>query len=284
MKIDYISDLHLDFWISKFNPANSNTLGQIESYIEMIGLKGGEVLLIAGDLGHYFGQDALFLEMVKEMYEHVMIVPGNHDMYLVSSSKQKKYKWNSMNRILEMKEWCKKIGVDYLDGQTVEINGIKFAGCGMSWDKSFYERVEQRLVEDMEVHQFYNNIMNDSRLIFSGNETKQTTHRGTTKFNPFKFFEQEMEKLRGIESADVMLSHYPPIIPYQAGNRYARDPISTFFMFYGDPEVERIKPKVWVFGHMHSHYDLEKLGTRFLCNPLGYPGENTYTQVKSFEL
>ena len=83
MKVDYISDLHLDFWIRELNPQSPKFQKQIDQYLDMIHAKGGDVLIIAGDLGHYFQQDSAFLLACKELYRHVMLVRGNHDMYLI---------------------------------------------------------------------------------------------------------------------------------------------------------------------------------------------------------
>jgi len=289
MKVDFISDLHIDFWVKERNPESPKLLKQIKKYCEMIDAKGGELLLIAGDLGHYFTQDSQFLLYMKTLYKNVIFVRGNHDMYLVSGKQQMKYEYDWKKRMQEYKDFCKENDIYYLDGETVEINGYKFAGIGMSWDKSFYETKEKRIVKDQEVKEFYNNTMNDSRLIFneSDNYYIPLAYGGKywhSKFDPFEYFQQEMEKLKKIEKVDLVVSHYAPINPYSEDNEYKDELSSTFYMFDGIEEAKRIDPKYWVFGHMHKSVDINVENINFLCNPLGYPDENTYTTVKTIDL
>ena len=54
MLIDYVSDLHLDFW---YNP-NKSPDNFIKSVLKP---KGGDVLILAGDLSHYNWQVKVFL-------------------------------------------------------------------------------------------------------------------------------------------------------------------------------------------------------------------------------
>ena len=32
--------------------------------------------------------------------------------------------------------------------------------------------------------------------------------------------------------------------------------------------------KTWIYGHTHTGSEVEYRGIKFLCNPIGYPGEN----------
>ena len=292
MKVDYISDLHIDFWVKEKNPGQKMD-AQLLKYIDMIKLNpGNDVLIIAGDLGHYFAQDSSFLLMCKLLYKYVLLVPGNHDRYLVSNAQQKKYMYSSKNRILEMKRFCAENNIIYLDGQVVVLDGYRFAGTGMSWDKSFYESKKGQS-SDTVVGEHFKNTMNDAKLIFEGSDNYyvHTAYGGKflqSSFNPSELFQKEKEKLeqiRDYDNVDVMVTHYTPTNPYvYSPSEYSEDLSSTFYMFNGEKDIERISPKYWVFGHMHNHYDFNHKGTNFLCNPLGYPGENTYTVVKTIEL
>lgn len=295
MKIDYISDVHLDFWVKEKNPLNDKIQKQIETFCFMTNIKketAGDVLIIAGDLGHYYAQDTTFLIYLKEIYKHIILVNGNHDMYLVSKGQQEKYLYNSMNRILEMKRFCNENDIHYLDGNVVVIDGYKFAGCGMSWDDSYFQKIKGYKPSRNELTELFNNTMNDPKLIYGGSDNIRipTAYGGSyfkSSFNPFDFFEKENSKLKNIndfDDIDVMVSHYSPIAPPTMKMKYAMDPISTFYYFDGKSDVERISPKYWIFGHTHDKYNFEYKQTTFLCNPIGYPGENNYTVVESFEI
>ena len=272
MRIDYISDLHLDFWIGDADRGPRKLDARIKSLSRMMGLGGGDVLLLPGDLGHSFEQNTAFLLRMMELYWEVLLVHGNHDFYLLGSAREK-YGWNSWNRIREMKTFCAEQGIRYLDGDVVTIGGTTFGGAGMSWDKTFLERLRGPIL-DHAVLSLYKRSLNDARFTLMGRDA----------FDPFKFFEDELRKLRKIKRADVMMSHVGPVTSPDMRERWKFDPITTFFYFDGRVDLERIRPQVWVHGHTHDRVDFQAGDTRIVCNPLGYPGECTDHRVQSFNL
>ena len=188
MKIDYISDLHLDHWVNKLNDSPKGR-NKIVDFVANLYPQDGDILIIAGDLGHYNSQVKTMLEIFKGLYKEVFVVSGNHDMYLVSSGQESKYNYNSLERLSELEENCKELGIHYLDGQVVEIDGIKIGGTGMWYD----------LPTDSDIID-WTNVMNDSRLILNGyNRVHQAYSYGTTErkvtFDTQKFFANEKEKL-----------------------------------------------------------------------------------------
>lgn len=293
MKIDIISDLHLDFWCRETNPTHRNFEKQIDDFILKLGFKdsNSETLIIAGDLGHFNSQDQALLTKLKQIYTYIFLVRGNHDMYLISNSQKSKYLLDSKNRYLEMKRWCKENGIHYLDGNIVSVDGYNFAGCGMSWDSSYYNLLEKREASRGEITEFFNNTMNDSRLIYAGSDNyKIPTAYGASyfksSFDPFKYFEDEYNKLQRIndyDNIDIMISHYIPMHSL-IDPKYTDDLSSTFYCFDGHKDVQRINPKIWVFGHTHVGVDNTLENTRFICNPLGYPGERPFTIVQTIEI
>jgi Icc-related predicted phosphoesterase len=282
MKVHYISDLHVDFWVRETNPQSPKA----------------DVLIIAGDLGHYNHQDQAFLLKCKEVYKHIMFVRGNHDMYLISNRIKNKFLFDSMNRVNEMKRFCRENGIHYLDGNVISIDGYNFGGVGMSWDDSYYIKLASKDCPDYnpsknEVNEFFKNTMNDAKLIYGGSDNfdVQTAYGGRyfeSSFNQNEYFECEYKKLQNIndyDNIDIMVSHYIPIVPYEFSySSYEDSSSSTFYMFDGYKDVERINPKYWIFGHMHSEYDFNYKDVNFLCNPLGYPGEYTFGKVREIEL
>jgi len=285
MKIDYTSDCHLDFWIDEMNPGNKMNR-QIEVYCERTGILGGDVLILAGDIGHYFIQDTTFLKYVNSLYEHVLVVSGNHDKYLISNKLREKYKYNSFNRVQEMKTFCEQESIHFLDGNVVTIDSVKIAGTGMSWDLSYLMRNEKSFDEFSDDEQaqwlregirLFESNLNDSRLIYEGkpqvifNNPYHTYEK--PKFDAYSYFESEMKKLKQIEHADIIVTHYGPSVPDCLPNAHKND-ITTFYYFDGKKEIERIAPKYWIFGHTHDKYKFNVNDTVITSNPIGYPGEN----------
>lgn len=71
MKIQYCSDLHLEFFQNK-------------RYLELTPLQpSGEVLIIAGDTCHFsdYAFKLPFFDLVSEQFELVLLIPGNHEFY-----------------------------------------------------------------------------------------------------------------------------------------------------------------------------------------------------------
>ena len=295
MKIHYMSDLHVDHFI--FDTSNSTKINrQIDEYfkitrIDKIPEDERYMFIIPGDLSNSNTVAKAFLLRLKELFRYILLVPGNHDLYLCSKSQASKYKFDSFNRIKEMKEFCTVNNIYYLDGNIIEIDGKKFGGLGMFWDKSYYNYLEKREASDNEVLNFYDNYMNDSKFIMQGFESYKipTTYGGNylkTSFNAIEFFEKEYKKLldfNDFDNIDVMITHYVPTIPHGIRTKYALERGTTFYMFDGEKDIERITPKFWLFGHMHDKFDFIHKDVRFLCNPNGYPGETPYT-VDWFEL
>lgn len=297
MKVDFISDLHTDFYVREANPQTPKFQKQIKDMINLMKPNNHDVLIIAGDLGHYNQQDKALLQELRHYYNRIILVRGNHDMYLVSSNLQKKYLYDSKNRYLEMRMWCKEQdGIHYLDGDIICINGITFGGVGMSWDKTYYDylnRSDGHIASNGEIKEFFNNTMNDAKLIFGGKPNYDvSTSYGCkylqSSFDYKSYFESEKKKLEQImdyDDVDIMVSHYTPVIPenYEK-TTYGLSSSSTFYMFDGYKDVERISPKYWIFGHMHAEYDFKYKDTRFLCNAFGYPGEGLPTKIKTIEI
>ena len=104
MKIDILSDLHLDFY---FNPTVDITTKNVKSFFDSIFTKDDDVdtLIIAGDIGHYNYQNIEVLKIIKkEYYKNIICVLGNHDYYLLNDAIKKQYDNNSFNRVKEMRE------------------------------------------------------------------------------------------------------------------------------------------------------------------------------------
>lgn len=296
MKIHYCSDTHFDHYVFETSNPKSRQR-QIDIYfrdiicINNIPEDERYMFIIPGDLSNYNSVTFDVLIRLKELFKHVLITTGNHDRYLFSKTQKQKYNFQSQNRIDELKEFCSNNDIIFLDGNIVEIDGKKFAGLCMFWDKFYYNKLEKREASDTEVLNFYDNYMNDSKCILDGFEPYRipTAYGGSyfkSSFNAIEFFKEEYKKLQNFQDyadIDVMVTHYVPTIPHGMKREYLEERGSTFYMFDGEKDIERIKPKIWLFGHMHNKYDFIHKDVRFLCNPIGYPGE-TLHKVDWFEL
>ena len=82
--------------------------------------------------------------------------------------------------------------------------------------------------------------------------------------------------------AEIIVSHHMPDFRLIHPQFYGQ----ATNVFFASNTLEQIvyPPKLWCYGHTHTFTDTIIDGTRFLCNPRGYPGEVTGFQHKLFEV
>lgn len=107
MKIQYMSDLHMEF------QENSRYLKNNELPVT------GDVLVLAGDI--FYLKDNVapltkFWKWASENYRQVLIVPGNHEYYNYSDVMERGLQWRGMFRE----------NVGYYQNQVVRVNDIDF--------------------------------------------------------------------------------------------------------------------------------------------------------------
>ncbi|AZV47390.1 hypothetical protein C3L23_08925 [Nautilia sp. PV-1] len=267
--LDIISDIHLDFY-SRFNRVKTQSFAK--KLIDSKRNKIFDILVIAGDIGHYNDDNVYLIELLSRYYEKVFITFGNHDLYLLSSKYLEKYNHNSFNRLKEFKEMVEKIdNVIFLDGQKVEYKGITFWGSGLWYEVNSVKH--------------WSGYMNDARYIYDRKESYKIVfpydyYPVKYNFNVFSLYEKELEKINRLDKTDIIISHMPPVVlsnVYDISNTY-------FFVPYGEEVIERVKPKMWIFGHIHSKVYKKFNGCELICNPLGYPEENEKFVIESIKV
>jgi len=122
MNIDILSDLHLDFYFKPHLTTSKNIVSLFKQILTNNGTREvGDILIIAGDIGHYNEQNIEVIKVLKkEFYKHIICVLGNHDYYLVNSETKYIFKNNSFKRVEHMRELINKEEDIYcLDGDII---------------------------------------------------------------------------------------------------------------------------------------------------------------------
>jgi metallophosphoesterase superfamily enzyme len=96
---DLTSDIHIDFWVDATNNAQKQKKNFRTLINKLLPSNPSDTLVIAGDLGHYNHQNKLFLITLREFYKNIILVHGNHDLYMISASIRKSFLYNSFNRL-----------------------------------------------------------------------------------------------------------------------------------------------------------------------------------------
>ena len=279
MKIDILSDLHLDFYFNNKLPLSKDAVKSIFNQIFFNNNKRepADVLIIAGDIGHYNEQNIEVLKILQKVYyKYIVCVLGNHDYYLISHGQKKEYDNNSYNRANEMiKQINSQDNMYCLDGNVIEIDGIKFGGA-MGWYDDSYTKEYYYTFTKKSTNNMWKNISMDSEYIHGINNYDDLYHI-------------EYPKLKKVyQDCDVMISHINPSYLHEHINStYHNDQGNTFFTFDGHDLLKNGSMKYWIFGHTHDAIEYELYDKKVICNPLGYPSESNYGDwiwIKTIEI
>ncbi len=234
-----VSDLHLEF-----------RQGQEKEHWEAFPEhKEAKICLCAGDLTlvklpEYYKH---FTQLCSR-FEKVLFVPGNHEYY-GSNPTDVTSRLDGVERLLAPVLKILRTGDPYM------YEGQRFIGDTM-W-----------FPDKPEVH-IYRRMINDSVQI------KGLFPWAFTQSNLF------MVWMRGnIQEDDIVITHH---VPNNVDTRplWRNSPTQAYFVnsdcdrYFSNPNT--IKPKAWIYGHTHDKHDYHIGRTRFICNPVGYCGENHY--------
>jgi len=245
MKIDILSDIHIDIWHDPHTLLSHARFNEI--FNPALPKNKGDILVISGDIGHYNTQNLDILKRLKKEYKAIIYVWGNHDFYLVSNQQKKRYKSgfakaNELRELIQNEE-----GLYHLDGEIIKIDGVKFGGVMGWYDDSF-------LGEDREVNQaLWHQLTNDSKI------------KGFEDLYYDDMHKIEIEKLeRMYQKIDVMVTHTCPFL-VQGGE--------PFYHFNGDKYLKDGTMKTWIYGHIHTSAFAKKYNVNVVANALGRKSE-----------
>lgn len=237
MKIQYMSDLHLEF------PQN-------QEYVEDTGMPvTGDILLLAGDItylqGSFSGFAALFLREVSRRYRQVLLVPGNHEYYAGGDIRKDGDSW----------ELLPYPNVGYYHNRVVRIDDTDFI-LSTLWSR--ISEAGERAVWGS---------LNDFRRIECDG----------VLLRPKEYNEEHDRCLRFIREAVVqsdaphvvVVTHHAPSL-HTVAPEHLTSPMRTAFATDLDTFIADSRIDYWVYGHSHTNIDCQVGQTKIVCNQLGY--------------
>jgi len=254
MKIQYTSDLHLEF--------RDNSRYLRDKPI----IPGGDILLLAGDIG-YLDDDNYsvhpFWNWAADNFRQTLVIPGNHEFY-----KSGDVGTISNGCIAEIRP-----NVKCYYNTVVTIDDIDFILCTL-WANI---PIENAYITERSVSDF-------SRIAYNG--------RLLTAYTFNQAHQQAVEFLSGVLQSStnrkrIVVSHHVPTALCMA-EEFKNSRINGAFVaelhdFIFDHAVD-----YWIYGHSHRNMpEMEINGTKLLCNQLGYVhhGEHsTFNPQACFEL
>ena len=236
-RIQIASDIHLEF----------TGMG---CELDCVSEQARDILIVAGDLAEGIrGFDWLDYQT---QFSDVVFVPGNHEYYGhdIDDVDRKFRAFEKTNRRFH-----------FLQMDTVELFGVKIAGCTLWTDMQGMSGWERRQVEKS---------MSDFHCI-----TKRQTRLTADIAAGINM--QMRNWLMQQQDADIIVTHHAPteqsITPYWQEHGKLLNP---GFAGNSDDLIRLIEPKYWIHGHMHSFlrywHDGKVDGTQVICNPRGYGG------------
>lgn len=235
MKIRYISDLHLEF----IKP------NKIVFFIKKIIPDNDAILILAGDVGNPFQTNYhTFMNYVENNFERTYIIPGNHEYYGKTIDETNNF----------LKEYFTQFkNIKFLNNSYENYKDHCFIGTTL-WSKI--------TDPEYEINDIY-------KIVFFNNKKYNNLHKESVQF---------LEEVVPINNNCIIITHHVPSesltdIKYKTKSML---PYNQWFHCNMDNFINLNKDKIkcWFYGHTHTASNVNINGIPFLCNPIGYPGEN----------
>jgi Icc-related predicted phosphoesterase len=234
MEIFYASDLHIEF---EDNHKNLNFKNL-----------DADLAILAGDIG----VGTAGIEWAADAFEvPVIYVMGNHEFY--------HHDFHQLRSAI--REAAQALGVHVLDGDSIDIEGVRFAGCTLWTDYQANGEPESamRIAEQ---------VMPDHSCVTCGAPDLWSPEHAQAEH------ERALAWLASLEDVDVVITHHCPSLS-ALGHRHPQNEYTPLFASALDALIAQVDAKAWIFGHHHCSIDIaHPSGTRLLSNQHGYPNED----------
>lgn len=237
MKIQYASDLHLEF------RDNSRWLNEHPL------TPCGDILVLAGDI-MYLGDEAMkkhpFWSWASDNYKEVLAVPGNHELY----------KYYDINTLHEGWEYRLRGNVRYCYNKAVDLGDDVELLMTTLWSK--IAPSDAYLVE---------RGVSDFHRIMNG-EYRLTAERFNEEHERCAaWLKENLTKQNG--KRRVIVTHHVPSY-LMCDPAFKGSMINGAFTVEMYDFIEQCGAEAWIYGHSHRNIDAVIGTTRCLSNQLGY--------------
>lgn len=259
LNIDYVSDLHLRFYIKDTN--------DIKNFIErnIVPKIKSNILVIAGDICEYLDYIESFLYECSKYYDKVLFVAGNHEYYIPNMGPLfvdeigKEFNNNSFNKIKKLDDMYKiDSKIIFLDRNASNHGVCNIEGYTIAGDTLWY--VPKSFLD----WTYYYPIQNDSRYIMSDVGSDVIVGLHAESINWYNLLPNDL---------DLIVTHVPPL-------KIENNDRGDNCCYYSN--VDEYKTKTWIYGHDHKSNEFTKDGTLFLSNQWGY--DNKEFKIKTLKL
>ncbi len=232
MKVQVISDLHLEFGATDFNFSNA------------------DVVILAGDV--HVGTDGI--NWIKEYIPNkpVIYVLGNHEYYKGSYPKT----------LIKIKEQARGSNVHVLENESIEINNVVFHGATMWTDFAIFGESKYHGVLCQEKMNDFQKIRRDPSYSKLRSMDVSNIHLKSKVW-----LISSLKRHEG--KTNVVITHHAPSIN-SVPLELRSNPISSGYASNLESIILEHAPSYWIHGHIHNpiHYSIGN--TQVVSNPRGY--------------
>jgi len=246
MKVRYFSDLHLEF----IKP------NKIEKFIRKIPSGIDEICILAGDIGNPYQENYdIFMKFISKNFKKTFCITGNHEYY------------NKTKTIQETNEFMKC----YFQ----QFNNISFLN-------NTYELYENYCFIGTTLWSKITNPNYEINDIYSIPNFDYIEYNRLNKLS-IDFLQDTLQNNENC----IIITHHVPLyslidVKYKT---LQMQPYNQWFYCNMDDLIETNVNKInyWIYGHTHTPSNVIINEISFLCNPIGYPNENSILDFqKSF--
>lgn len=235
MKIQLLSDLHIEFESYAYQPTDS------------------DVVVLAGDIHTKTRGIEWAIKSIPDT--PVLYVLGNHEYYAKTYPKL----------IDEAKSVAEGSNVRILENEVITLGNVNFLGCTLWTD---FELFGDPRIAGYHCQQ----AMNDYRKIKKMPNYSKIRSIDIARIHRESKAWLAKELVARQAQTNVVITHHGPSLK-SVSAEFQNDLTTAAYVSQLENFIEEYKPSYWLHGHMHNSSDYLIADTRVLCNSKGYPGE-----------
>lgn len=241
MKIQYCSDLHLEF-LENRDFINEDSLKPV-----------GDMLLLAGDIVPFLASNKYeyFFDYISANFQTTYWLPGNHEYYGYDLTK----------RTGSFREEIRS-NIFLINNQVVDHGDVHLLFS------TLWSQISP--ANDWVIQQ----SISDFHVIKTGNKKLTAFQFNQLHRECLKFLTEALKK-QVLGKKIVITHHVPTLMNYP--EKYKRDVLNEAFATELYDFIEIHKPDYWIYGHHHTNTPAFEIGnTQMLTNQLGYVRYNEH--------
>lgn len=213
----------------------------IQELLLTIPLGLDEVCICAGDMGNPFSQGYdIFFNFLQGNFKRVFVIAGNHEYYGSEIPLTNEFLVNYFKKFSNVR---------FLKNEFEIYEGFCFIGT------TLWSQIDDPLNKINDMYKIPNfTVLEYNRL-----------HKECLEFLGRALLQENC----------IVISHHLPSF-LLINEKYLNSPSNQWFASNLDSFIEHNKERIkcWFYGHTHAGSIQQISGIPFLCNPIGYPGEN----------